>query len=144
MVGQIEVALTRNLPILTAPALNTLTRTTEWYSKALLSLQGEVVRFTSARIESDVALGRSLVNCRSWTDAAKLQQDWVSTLYDYIDETNRLIRLATGLEGRLVGIAREQGEVGLEAASEMARSSGERRRRTMKEASARRPRRRAS
>src|SRR5436309_1325628 len=99
MVEQREAAIDRALPILSAPALNTLARTTGWYANAFLSLQDEIMRFATARIDSDVALGRSLADCRSWTDASKLQQDWaVSTLHDYVDETNRLVRLATGLD----------------------------------------------
>ena len=55
MVEPTESAAAREVPILSAPALNTLARTTEWYAKASKSLQDEIVRFTTARIESDVA-----------------------------------------------------------------------------------------
>jgi Phasin protein len=130
---QREAAIDRALPILSVPALNTFARMTEWYANAFLSLQDEIMRFATARIDSAAALGRSLADCRSWTDASKLQQDWaVSTLHDYVDETNRLVRVATGLDRNLAEIAREEGEEAYETASDLTRSGLLKARRTAK------------
>jgi hypothetical protein len=89
------------------PALTSLTRTAEWYAKTLLTWQNEIVRFAAARLGRGIELGRSLMDCRTWTDASRAQQDWaVSTLEDYADETSRLIQLATGLENEGAEIIR--------------------------------------
>jgi hypothetical protein len=129
MVEQTEGANNRDMPTasflaadLGRPALDALARATEWYAKTLLSWQGEIVRFATARLDSDVEFGRSVMNCRNWTEASRLQQDWaVSTLNDYADEANRLVQLATGQEKEGADIMRRAMEEETEAAAGAAR-----------------------
>lgn len=77
-------------------AFAALTRAGENCGKACRAWQQEVLRFTSARFKKDVELGRQLLACGNWSEASKLQQEWVaSTAQDYIDEASALARLAS-------------------------------------------------
>lgn len=61
-----------------------------------LAWNGEVLRFASGRLRQDAELGLALTKCRTWTEAAELQRDWATrTTEDYLDEGNRLLRIAT-------------------------------------------------
>ncbi len=96
---------------LNGPVLETLARAGAACNQASLAWQQEVVRFTTARLESDSQLGQQLLTCRNWTDVAKLQRDWLSSMtHDYLDEANRLVRLASkfGTEVVLPPIAEAQ------------------------------------
>jgi hypothetical protein len=80
------------------PMLDALMRTGEACNKACRAWQEEAVRFTTARLESDIELGRKLFTCGNWTEAAKLQQDWVvSMAQDYLNEANRIVQLSSEL-----------------------------------------------
>ena len=84
------------LASLNGSMLTTLTRATDCCGKACIEWQQEVVRFTTARLQSDSQVGQQLLACQNWADAAKVQSDWVaSTMRDYADEANRLTQLAS-------------------------------------------------
>jgi hypothetical protein len=96
---------------LNAPVLGALTRGGEVYGRALFSWQSELLRFASERLHSDTEFGRSLLGCRDWMDASRLQQSWFSsTLQDYVEETGRLFRLATNLGGDVAETSREEAQ----------------------------------
>jgi hypothetical protein len=83
-------------PWFNVPMVDALTRAGESCTKACQAWQEEVVRFTASRLECDSELGRKLVACRNWADAAKLQQDWAAiTAQDYLNEANRMTQLAS-------------------------------------------------
>jgi hypothetical protein len=91
---------------LARPALDALTRTTEWYGKTALTWQNEMMRFATERLGS----------------ASKLQQDWaVSMLNDYADEAHRLVRIAIGMEREGAEITQRAIEEETEATVGMAR-----------------------
>jgi hypothetical protein len=102
---------------LARPALDALTRTTEWYAKAALTWQNEIMRFATERLGS----------------ASKLQQDWaVSMLNDYADEARRLVRIAIGMEREGAEITQRAIEEETEAAAGMARRGMREARRTVR------------
>ena len=62
---------------------------------------GEVVRFVSERLRRDAELGLELMTCHNWTEAAKLQQDWLATAtQDYLEEGSRLLGIASRFGGK--------------------------------------------
>lgn len=80
----------------TGSPLDAFARTGEACQKAALAWQEEVARFMTARLESDNRFGQKLIACRDWAAAAKLQTEWAAAIaQDYLDETNRLVRLAS-------------------------------------------------
>jgi hypothetical protein len=96
---------------LNGPVLGALTRGGEVYGRNLLRWQNELLRFASERLRNDTEFGRSLIGCRDWTDASRLQQAWLSnTLQDYVEETGRLFRLATSQEGDVAETSREEAQ----------------------------------
>lgn len=77
-------------------------RAGEAWARAGQAWQQEIIRFTTARFESDSAFGQRLAACKDWTDASKVQQEWAAALtQDLIDETTRLTQLASTLGGAL-------------------------------------------
>jgi len=67
----------------------------EAFTKACAEWQQEVARFTSRRLEGDMELMRSLSECRSVTEALRLQQSWAKdALQAYASETNQLMEIA--------------------------------------------------
>jgi hypothetical protein len=68
----------------------------EAYLNACSEWQREIARFFGTRVNADICAQQSLAACRSWTDASKLQQDWVAaTMKDYLDESGRLFDIVT-------------------------------------------------
>lgn len=64
--------------------------------KACAAWQQELQRFFGARVEADLAVQKSLAECRSLGDAAKLQQEWAATaVNDYVNETGRLMEIVS-------------------------------------------------
>jgi len=140
---------------LNGPMFGAVARGGEAYSRALLGWQNELLRFAGARLRTDTEFGRSLVGCRDWMEAARLQQSWLNAaVQEYVEEAGRLLRLATSLGGELDETAREEAEEvaargtdwAEQASSEMASSetdrSGRSRSATGRAASQPRPRRR--
>jgi hypothetical protein len=67
----------------------------EAYLKAYAAWQKEMSRFIGARVDADVAARKSLAECNTLADAAKLQQDWAAaTVNDYMNESGRLMEIA--------------------------------------------------
>jgi hypothetical protein len=96
---------------LNGPVFGAVARGGEAYGRALLGWQNELLRFAGARLRSDTEFGRSLVGCRDWMEAARLQQSWLNAVVqDYVEETGRLLRLATTLGGEFDETAREETE----------------------------------
>jgi hypothetical protein len=96
---------------LNGPVFGAMGRGSEAYGRALLAWQSELLRFTSARLRNDTEFGRSLIGCRDWQDAARLQQAWLSgTVQDYVDQAGRLLRLATGLGSEVAETSREEAQ----------------------------------
>lgn len=93
-------------PWMTSPSglgMEAFARAGEACNKACLAWQEELVRFTTARAQSDSELGQKLVACRNWADAAKLQQEWAASMaQDYFDEANRLAQLASKFSADLM------------------------------------------
>lgn len=95
-------------PLLTTPwsngpTLDALTRAGEACSQACQAWQQEVARFTAARLQSDSELGRKLVGCGDWAEAAKLQQEWALAMaQDYMNEGNRMFQLAWKFGGEMM------------------------------------------
>lgn len=57
--------------------------------------QAEMSRFLLKRFERDTELARRLLECRDWTDAMGLQQQWaVAAVQDYLDQTRRVAEIA--------------------------------------------------
>ena len=76
-------------------ALDALRRATDACSKACFAWQQELTRFTVARLKSDSELGQKLLSSQNWSDAIKLQQDWMAAAgQDYFDEARNLMQLA--------------------------------------------------
>ncbi len=66
------------------------------YFKGATALNGEMVKFVSARLNHDAELGQSLSKCRNWTEAAELQQGWMQTVsQEYFAEASKLFELAS-------------------------------------------------
>jgi hypothetical protein len=90
------------------PMFDGFAQASEACGKACQAWQSEMMRFASARLKSDSDLGLKLVACGSWTDAAKLQQEWASVMaQDYLDEANRLVGLASKLGAEVMSPAAE-------------------------------------
>ena len=69
-----------------------------------LAWNEEVFRFASDRLHQDAELGLALTKCRTWTEAAELQRDWATrTTEDYLNEGNRLLRIATNWSADTAG-----------------------------------------
>ncbi len=55
----------------------------------------ETGRFLLKRFERDTDLARRLLDCRDWSDAVRLQQEWASAaVQDYLDQTRRVAEMA--------------------------------------------------
>jgi Phasin protein len=125
---------------LNGPVLGALTRGSEVYGRALFSWQSELLRFAGERLRNDTEFGQSLIGCRDWTDASRLQQAWLSsTLQDYVDEAGRLFRLASGLAGDVAETSREESRTVAEQGAHWAKRA---RKETGRAAAHSRPRRR--
>lgn len=78
----------------------------EAYLKSCLEWQQEVARFLGARVNANISAQQSLTACRSWADAGKLQQEWAAaTMKDYLDESSRLLDIATRCAQGMCGTA---------------------------------------
>jgi len=79
---------------LSRTAMDACTRGGDGFAKAAVEWQQEIARFTTARLQRDSEFGQKLLACRDWSEAMKLQQEWLTTLaQDYFDEGNRLAQL---------------------------------------------------
>lgn len=66
------------------------------YFQGASALNGEVVKFVSARLNHDAELGQCLAKCRDWNEAAELQQGWVQmATQEYLVEAGKLFELAS-------------------------------------------------
>lgn len=102
---------TVNSPFPAADQLNgTMLEAVTCAGESCAAWNGEVVRFVNERLRKDTELGLGLMKCRGWTDAAKLQQDWLATAtQDYLDEGSRLLGIASRFGGDRGKAARMQG-----------------------------------
>ena len=98
----------------------TTTDVTQWWNPPMVNVafragetfaawNGEVLRFASDRLRQDSELGLALSKCRDWTEAAELQRDWATkATQDYLDESRRLVRLATRLGNDIAEASSEE------------------------------------
>lgn len=86
------------MPAFNSTLVDTLTRTGETCAKACLAWQNELFRFMTSRILWDGKVGQALVSSKTLGEALELERNWLqSTVQDYVDEANRLNRLAARL-----------------------------------------------
>jgi hypothetical protein len=104
------------------PMFEAAARTSNACGKAYLAWQGELLRFTTTRLQRDAEFGTNLLKCDKWADAARLQQSWVAaTVEDYVSEANKLFALATDFTQ---DVAQTSGEQMRATASEVGRTTG--------------------
>lgn len=95
---------------LNCSAMETFARGSEAFAKALQEWQQELSRFTTARLQRDSELGQKLLGCHDWSEAMKLQQEWLSAMgQDYFEEGNRLLQLVQKVGGDLTNGAANAG-----------------------------------
>ncbi len=83
---------------MSGPAMQAVTRANEACSRACQEWQQELVRFTTARIQTDTQHVQRLATCQNWADAARLHQEWaLAAAQDFAKEANQLIQLASKL-----------------------------------------------
>ncbi len=77
-------------------AMDFFSRTGGAYFQGASALNGEVVKFFSARLNHDAELGQCLAKCRDWNEAAELQHGWVQiATQEYLAEAGKLFELAS-------------------------------------------------
>ena len=65
-------------------------------AKGCIELQQEVARFIGVRLEEDRRAQRSLIECRSFDDVAKLQQSWaLGAAKAYAEEAGQLTQIVS-------------------------------------------------
>lgn len=90
-------------PWINGSVFDAMTRMSEASARACQTWQQETVRFATARFESDNVLARRLMTCGTWTEACRLQQDWVcAMMQDYLDQTTRMAEFASTLGAQLM------------------------------------------
>jgi len=71
-------------------------RSSEAYRKACLAWQEEVVRFANDRLKQDSQLRQAMFESGNWADLVKAQQQWaLTTVQDYLNESSRLMQMAS-------------------------------------------------
>lgn len=97
-----------SVPLAAAPWINSsafdaMTRMGEGCAQVCQAWQQEVARFTASRLESDGELGRKLMTCGNWAEAARLQQYWASAMaQDYLNQANRMVQLASRMGAQMM------------------------------------------
>lgn len=115
------------------PMVDAVVRTTESYGKACLAWQEEIMRFAATRLQRDTELGQALAGTRSWTDAAKLQQEWAaSAIRDYTTGTTRLFEIAADVGSKITespvpsrSVAERMAAESVQAGMHASRAAGE-------------------
>lgn len=92
------------------PAMETFARGSDVFARAAQEWQQEIARFTTARFQRDSELGQKLLECHDWSEAMRLQQEWLSSMgQDYLDEGNRLLQMVQKVGGDLTNGAANAG-----------------------------------
>lgn len=91
------------------------------YLSRLTAINEEIASFTAERMQENTRASQSLMQCKEWQDAVRVQQEWLqSTSQSYLQETQRLFGIfgQTALSG-LSPLVEKAGE----AVSELRRVS---------------------
>ncbi|NQW12089.1 MAG: phasin family protein [Alphaproteobacteria bacterium] len=74
--------------------VETMSETFQGYVNGLSAVHQEMTDFISGRLRRDAAFGHIFCSCKTWTEAASLQQEWAQqAAQDYLEETQRLTEL---------------------------------------------------
>ncbi len=66
------------------------------YVEGVSAWNNELMKFMKLRMDHDMELSESLAKCRSFEEAARLQQAWMQqTTEEYIAEASKLMELAS-------------------------------------------------
>lgn len=86
--------LPKALPI-NGAMVSAMIRFGQSYSEGLSLLGQEMLDFSRTRLSRDTATALSMAGCKDWSEASRIQQDWMrTTAEDYVTEMGKLLKLA--------------------------------------------------
>lgn len=65
------------------------------YNEGLSAMGQEMLDFSRTRLSRDAVAALSIARCKDWSEASKIQQDWLrTTTEEYVTEMGKLFQLA--------------------------------------------------
>lgn len=68
----------------------------QMYVAGATEMNREFMKFVATRLQHDAELGRSLSQCKDWSEAARVHEDWVREMSgEYAEESEKLMALVS-------------------------------------------------
>ncbi len=68
----------------------------QMYVAGATEMNREFMKFVATRLQHDADLGRSLSQCKDWTEATRVHEDWVREMSEeYAEESEKLMAIVS-------------------------------------------------